>query len=100
MRIRTIVGLILIGIGLYFAWDANSTLDSGLFKLGVMMTPDAPLTSADLKVLNSPAADVSDKLGADTYGELDNYLSAMRVGGIILAISGGLLIVTEARRHH
>ena len=95
--LRIVIALVLIGAGAFFGWEAHNVLTMDWFELANQMGPNAHLTSADLDLLNSPAADISEKLGADTYGELDNYLTVMRVAGIVTVISGVVLIATRTK---
>ncbi len=89
----TLIGLIIIAVGGYFAWEAHSVLESSLFQMGVYLTPHGAVTSRTLEVFNSPAVDVSYQLGANTASKLETYLSVMRIGGVVVVLGGlGLAI--------
>ncbi len=94
-----ILGLILIGGGIYVAWEAHSILNWALFQLATLMEPGVKITSADLQVFNSFLTDFLYNIGADTYAEMQRYLTVARIVGIVGAILGGLLTFTRIRRH-
>ena len=96
--IRILTGLVLLCVGGYFAWEAHSILDAGLSQLGAMLNPDAEITSADVEALKSPAADVAYLFGADTSSNLEANLAVMRMGGIVVAVSGFFLTFSFQKR--
>jgi N-glycosylase/DNA lyase len=96
--LRVLIGILLLGIGVYSAWEANSILNSWLFQFAAIGGHADKITPSDLQVLNSFVADALAKVGADTWGEMQRYLSVVRVGGIVIAIFGGLVALSGLRR--
>ena len=96
---RVVVGILLLGIGIYVAWEAHGILSWGLFQFAAFGDPNGKVTSLDLQLMNSFVVDLLINVGADTWGELQRYLGVMRVGGIVVAIIGGFTALSEWRRH-
>jgi len=94
-----IFGLVLIGVGIYVAWEAHSILNWALFQFAVLFDPKGIITSSDLQIFNSFLTDFLSKIGADTYGEMQRYLTIARIVGIVGALCGGFITFRRIRRH-
>lgn len=89
--IRVIVWIILLGVGIYFAWEAHSVLTWELFQSSPF-APNQELTSSDISIFNSPAVDLAYVLGANTINNLHTYLSVTRVVCLVMAIVSGAML--------
>ena len=91
---RFIVGLILLCAGAYFAWDASNVLHLDSFVSGLGLCPDQQLTSSDIQSFDSVTANLVTKFGADTYADMEQFLSAL--GFLAVGISvGGLFLFSS-----
>ncbi len=90
--IRLIAGVILIGVGIYFGLEADSALDYGWLEFGTAFTPNLQIPSW---VPTNPAVDISSGLGADTFSEMEHYLSVFRVVAIVAVILGVMLAASK-----
>ncbi len=91
---RSIVGLILLSIGAYFAWDTNNVLHLDSFVSSLGLCPDRQLAASDIQSFNSIAANVVEKLGADTYADMERFLSALGFLAVGIGV-GGLFLCSS-----
>ena len=93
-----LLGIILIGLGGYIAWESHSILNWPLFQMTALANHNVHITATDLQYLNSFLTDFLSKLGADTWGAMQRYLTISRIGGIVIAILGLIVSYQYVRR--
>lgn len=86
---RVFFGIILLGFGGYVAWEAHSILNWGLFQFAALAGSNKIISPTELQVFNSFLSDFLYNVGADTFGEMQRYLTIARVAGAVVALFGG-----------
>ena len=97
--IRIIVGLALIIIAFYLAWDATNTMKRDSFEDCLNTYPDQQLTSADMKSFDSIGATLMDKFGAATYADLERYLTGLKFTTVGIGIGGSILVFSKIKSY-
>ncbi len=97
--IRIIVGIILVIMAFYLAWDASNTMKRDSFEDCLDAYPDQQITSADMKSFDSIAARIMDKCGASTYEDLERYLTGLKFAAVGIGIGGSILIFSKIRTY-
>ena len=92
--IRAVAGIILLILGIFFALEADSALDSTAIDFGAAFTPNLDIPDWILNNINNPVVDISSSLGANTYSEMDRYLTVFRVLGIVAGVIGLMLVAS------
>ena len=82
-------------LGLFFALEADSALDSTAIEFGAAFTPNLNIPDWILNNINNSVVDISSTLGANTYSEMERYLVVFRVLGIVAGIVGFLLVASS-----
>ena len=92
---RLIIGIVLVGFGIYFVWEAHSVLNDGISELEAIFATDEVLSSSDLDTVHSPTAEFAYMIGANTIDSLRDYLLGMQVACSLIAVLGGYLIFSR-----
>ena len=92
---RLIIGIVLLGLGIYFAWEAHSVVNNGISDLEATFAVDEVLSSSDIDTIHSPTAEFAYILGANTIDSLRDYLLGMQVAFSLIAVTGGYLVFSR-----
>ena len=93
--VRVIAGVILIIIGIYAGLEADNALDSTLVEWGAAITPNLEIPTWAIENQGNPIMSIFAWLGVDTFSEMKDCLSVVRIVSILLGIIGTMLIASK-----